>query len=479
MKKEITKDLADVNLISFLEIKPSDVLFSKSLIHKLLGGEETKQYDEFFLWAQSAGAFTDVWLQDEVHDDPHENDNSDNSTSDKSLPPHLKVVAYLPAKDAEWCWEAWKGKRVNIPLTAEDFTKNKSDSPGKTRFRYLYKASLSTLGDINYFDKQCLVLRAHDKLKVHPMAIAYFIVDAIQSTSQVFKSIDQIIDFILCLKIDTEAMNDFHKSHADNYQNGVKYRYKSIVIKDCTDMWKAALKIVSAPVVTLSYLEKPFRRMGIEYWPTADILKDLNNNLGALFLTSIEFESFVKSGGNCFEDYFPINDQEYFENWLKKTNVERGVFTLKAFYEAIYLLSTELVHFNSSPIKRVFSHKLLKVLPKIEVILKQSENILHKEFFNEHGSDIDRGKRVLAGVTKSGKQKAIDSKIVIESKLPDARKLIIKRHKEYPSMSFTQICDKIAKEIGVGASTLKKYGVTKNSFADWVIHPKNSSCASR
>jgi hypothetical protein len=460
MKREIVKKIVTVNLIPFMEIKPSDVLFSKSLIHKFYT-DKPKIGNEYFLWAQSDGAMTDIWVQGEVLNS-EKYGNIGDLISESSLPPKLKVNANLPAKEAQYPFGAWEGKRVNIPLSLNDELNEETFLGSKASHEML-----SNLNDnLNYFNKQCLVLRANDELDVHSMALAYFMSEAVKATSQTFKSIDEIVNFILCLEIDMDALKQFHESRAEKYTKDIKYAYRNILIKDFTSCWESTLEIISSLDITFDDLENSFRNMGMVRWSTADDFRNLNNKLGALFLSPYEYEIFLRSGSLGSGVPFRSNDPNFSKAWLKKKIAERGQDAIIAFYEVHGRFNTELIHFFSSPIQRVFANKLLKVLPSKDVIWKHAEVNLKQAFYDDHKAIIECGKKVRNGTTEGGKRSKEQTEKEFNPKYRKAEKLIKKTHKENPKDSWTKVTNSVAEQTELGASTLRKK-FNKEYFGNW------------
>jgi hypothetical protein len=140
---------------------------------------------------------------------------------------------------------------------------------------------------------------------------------------------------------------------------------------------------------------------------------------------------------------------------------------IKSFNQVHGNFRKELIHFTSSPIQRVFAKQLLSILPEMNVILKRFDIIKNELFFDKYGKDIMRGEKVLDGASKAGKQKADRMKPEIERKVSDAYEKILKKHLESPYLSFSKILEDIAGEMGIGISTLKKYGIKKTDFPDW------------
>lgn len=469
MKNVKIHDLAAFSSVPFMDIRPTDVLISRNLILKLLTGMATDG-DDFLLWAQSSCFMTDVFLSKKKM--PLEVDKFGNPVFEEGDCSTPKIDAYLPPKDAEYYFGEWEGKRVKIPQYENEIEDQSISSPelsidscGRIRFGSTASSDLTEGINYGYYDN-CWVLRKTSGLDVHPMALAHFVSDSVRQSRTKCNTVDEALDHILDLDIDQEELIEFHNSQAQQYPKNVRYGYRDILQGDHANEWGSIFNIISQPIITIRDLEPPLRKMGMAHWGVADDFMELNNRLGALFLTPTDFETFVKSGG-IGHISLKLNDPEDYPKWLKHQIGHRGQTAVTALYEVYAILERWLFHFSSSPIQRVFAKKLLPVLPEKKMVIKKSDMVLKEAFFDEYGSDIKRGIKVHKGASKGGAQKANEKKLEIERKVSDVREETMNKHNESHHLSFTRILTIVAKDVDIGVSTLKNYGVIKKNFPDW------------
>ncbi|OBQ56754.1 hypothetical protein [Halodesulfovibrio spirochaetisodalis] len=454
MKKTVA-ELVDVVLVPFMEIKPSDVLLLKNLINHLhVDGFRTQ--GEYFLWAQQAGSLADIWLEaksDDVYD----------SIEDfvKSCPPlpQLRMEACL----SDFNDEGGEGKSVSIPLTVKAISDEfHSFEPALFGYRCSEQVVSRVNYEMNYFGKQCWVLRSRVKSDLTPLALSFFISIVVRKSQERFKELSDIIKFIRGIKIDVDELRLFEKNQAESYAKSVKYSYRRMVGDNHVEEWLEVLKIVESPVIRLVDLANPFKKMGLAYWGIAKEFDDLNRDVGALFLSQSDYELFIQNGGLGYTFVGSWSSEN-----LKNLSAKRGLKAIQSFYDVYLRFREKFIDCSSSPMERIFAKLLLRCLPERNVIHKRVEIVQEKLFLCEHGSNIERGKKVYAGSIKAGHQNKAEKSERMRQIVSTARERVIEKHIEFPWKIFGDILECVATELDVKPKTLRNYGVIKKSFPEW------------
>lgn len=449
MEKKFVKDLAEIVLVPFMKIAPSDVLILKNLIH-WFQANKPKNQSNYFLWAQDEGALTDILFQESKYKDDFDSNDT------VSLKAHL----FYTINNVKQSKDVYIQRRtiqstdqMNMPLS------------------YLLTDTKETINlcrlniSINYLNKACWVLRSANGSNLTPLTLSFFISDSVGKSYENYTSFDKVIEHILNLEVDIDKLESFEKNCARDFPKDIRYKYSSMYNNNYTSEWNTVLEKIEQPEISIIDLAHQFRKMGVAHFHTGDMFEKLNNKLGHLFLEHSESETFIKNQGLGYI-YFGRKPEDY-EQWVQYEIFARAINAIHTYNDIYETYLTKLVHFSSSPIERIFAYKLLNLLPTKDVIQKRATEIQKEEFSNMYRRVIEIGTKVLAGVEKGGKQYAEKIGPDIDKKVKLACEAIIHMHLEQKHLSFSAILDKVAKEFDIGSSTLRKYGVIKKSFPKW------------
>lgn len=268
MEKKFVKDLAEIVLVPFMKIAPSDVLILKNLIYWLQVNKSKNQSD-YFLWAQDEGALTDIWFQEAKYKDDFDSNDT------VSLKAHLfytvnnvkqRKDVYIQRRTIQ------STDQMNIPLpyllTDTKETIN------------LHRLNIS----INYLSKACWVLRSANGSNLTPLTLSFFISDSVRKSYENYTSFDEVIEHILNLEVDIDKLESFEKNCARDFPKDIRYKYSSMYNNNYTSEWNTVLEKIEQPEISIIDLAHQFRKMGVSHFHTGDMFEKLNNKLGHLFL---------------------------------------------------------------------------------------------------------------------------------------------------------------------------------------------------
>lgn len=475
------KDIAEIKLISFMELEVYDVLLLKGLFADLTNGIRSER--EYFHRAKQNASILDVHFEK----DDHFNDEAimgrtinwgmHTETTEES--PNLTVNLTFIDQDKPSPYI----KKISIPNHVEEMGE---EEVGNYSFQLPPPVSVNVLDEMNnmgWLRQKCWVLRDKpqvqgDKKDIASGAVPFLITTEIKKHAQKCDSIKECISYIQDIEIDLNHVEMLQSKSSNEFNKTFRRSNLGSTFPSGYKKWDEALNLVKRPDTALDELGDALIA-GSPFAHNGKYLKKLNKALGVLFLSKEDFANYAHSGGVAVQ--YSI-DQNFFEadqaplvmnqNWFKLMLMDRGILALDALNEVIDFFRAVRIGPASSAIARIFAHLLLGRLPDKNILFTRHDMIMRKllyaEFYDKNKATIKRGRAVAEAAKKGGDSKAVKTKAETDKKANMALDKIHTILCNNKSISFTEAKRKAAREIGIGYSTLSKAGVTKDNYRTWL-----------
>ena len=459
------KDLAEIKLIPFMELKPDDIIILKNLFLDLTNGITSER--EYFHRATQGASIFDVYFK---------NDYDFIELNFEEMP-ILGVNLNLEKKD-----NIPQRKNIYVPKHIEEMRSKKISGYSFLLGTPASVNLLDEMNNLNWFRRECWVMREtapvqHTNQSNTTGILPFCLTSAIKNSTHKCNTDEECIDYVLNLEIDLDLIHSLQQGNSNQEYKEFQFSELGNTFHDGHEKWNEALVLVKKTDTTFNELgdaltaNSPFAHKG-EY------LKKLNQALGALFLSKEDFWRYIHSGE--VDRYYYIdqdaNEAEPFslvlnQNWFKQLLIDRGILALDALSEVKDLFRSIRIGPHSSALARIFAHLLLRRLPDKKVLLTRHDinmkDFFQKNFFDEHGPNIERGEKSIAGARKAGENQQLKKMARKDKYFEKACRIMKEIQHKNSNITFTASLVKAAKQLSISRSTLANYGLNKKSYEKW------------